>query len=86
MQGIELKGGNNYREGAEEKQRSRKQLREEANHKLSMIVEALETGYQTLRSHCGLPDAYLQFFLPEQSREEIEERRLLRKSGKNLLI
>ena len=70
---IELKGGNDYREGAEEKQRSRKQLREEANCKLPMIVEILETGYQTLRSHCGLPDAYLRFFLPKQSREEIEE-------------
>ena len=30
-------------------------------------------GYKTLRNYCGLPDAYLQFFLPEQSREEIEE-------------
>ena len=38
-----------------------------------MIVEVLQTGYKTLRNHCGLPDAYLQFFLPMQSYEEIEE-------------
>ena len=30
-------------------------------------------GYETLCNHCGLPDTYLQFFLPEQSREEIED-------------
>ena len=70
---IELKGGNDYREGAEEKQRSQKQLRKEANCKLSIIAEVLKTGYQTLRNCCGLPDAYLQFFLPKQSREEIKE-------------
>jgi len=33
----------------------------------------LQTGYKTLRNHCGLPDAYLQFFLPAQSRKEIKE-------------
>ena len=33
----------------------------------------LETGYEILRNYCSLPDAYLQFFLPIQSREEIEE-------------
>ena len=33
----------------------------------------LQTGYETLRNCCDLPDAYLQFFLPAQSREEIEE-------------
>ena len=33
----------------------------------------LQTGYETLRNHCGLPDTYLQFFLPTQSHEEIEE-------------
>ena len=33
----------------------------------------LQTGYETLRNHCSLPDAYLQFFLPAQSCEEIEE-------------
>ena len=70
---IEFKGGNDYREGAEERQRSRKQLREAANRKLPTIVEVLQTGYETLRNHCGLPDAYLQFFLPTQSHEEIEE-------------
>jgi hypothetical protein len=70
---IELKGGNNYREGADEKQQSRKQLREEANRKLSTIVEVLKTGYEILRNYCGLPDAYLQFFLPTQSRKEIKE-------------
>ena len=26
-----------------------------------------------LRSYCGLLNAYLQFFLPKQSREEIKE-------------
>ena len=26
-----------------------------------------------MRSHCGLPDVYLRFFLPKQSREEIKE-------------
>ena len=30
-------------------------------------------GYEILRNHCGLPDTYLQFFLPAQSREEIKE-------------
>ena len=30
-------------------------------------------GYETLRNYCGLPNAYLQFFLPTQSRKEIEE-------------
>ena len=48
----------------DEKQRSRKQLREEANRKLSTIVKVLKTGYEILRNHCSLPDAYLQFFLP----------------------
>ena len=33
----------------------------------------LQTGYETLRNCCDLPDTYLQFFLPAQSREEIEE-------------
>ncbi|OCK97061.1 uncharacterized protein K441DRAFT_550148, partial [Cenococcum geophilum 1.58] len=56
---IELKGGNNYREGVDEKQRSQKQLRKEANHKLSIIVKVLKTGYEILRNHCGLPNAYL---------------------------
>ena len=38
-----------------------------------MIVEVLKTGYQTLRNYCGLPNAYLQFFLLKQSRKEIKE-------------
>ena len=33
----------------------------------------LQTGYKTLRNYCGLPNAYLQFFLPTQSRKEIKE-------------
>jgi len=42
-------------------------------HKLSMIIEVLKTGYEILRNHYSLPNAYLQFFLPTQSREEIKE-------------
>ena len=30
-------------------------------------------GYKTLRNYCGLPNTYLQFFLPTQSHEEIKE-------------
>ena len=70
---IELKGGNDYREGVDEKQRSQKQLREEANRKLSIIVKVLKTGYKILRNYYSLPNAYLQFFLPIQSYKEIEE-------------
>ena len=33
----------------------------------------LKIGYKILRNYCGLPNAYLQFFLPTQSREEIKE-------------
>ncbi|OCK95485.1 uncharacterized protein K441DRAFT_555547, partial [Cenococcum geophilum 1.58] len=56
---IELKGGNDYREGVEEKQRSQKQLSKEANRKLSIIVEVLQMGYETLCNYYGLPNAYL---------------------------
>ncbi|OCK98549.1 uncharacterized protein K441DRAFT_543256, partial [Cenococcum geophilum 1.58] len=56
---IELKEGNNYEEGADKKQRSRKQLYKEANYKLSIIVKVLKTGYEILRNYYGLPDAYL---------------------------
>jgi hypothetical protein len=30
-------------------------------------------GYEMLHNYYNLPDAYLQFFLPTQSRKEIEE-------------
>jgi hypothetical protein len=30
-------------------------------------------GYKMLYNYCSLPNAYLQFFLPTQSNEEIEE-------------
>ena len=38
---IELKGGNDYREGVEEKQQRQKQLYKEANRKLSTIIQVL---------------------------------------------
>jgi hypothetical protein len=72
---IELKGGNDYREGAEENQRSRKELRQAAQKKQGSIQKVHNSYQEVLLPLCGLPEGYHALFMLNQGTqvELIEE-------------